>query len=306
MIDGYTNQYTMPAQKVSLSRKTKEWRKKCVDAVIGRSHSNTFLNGVSRAERMKSNYDLYNGVYDWKDLKHVTNPFNVADGFPAKPQDINIIRGKIEVLRGEESKRPRNIRVIHSNQDVVSQLQEVKKNMVLNTVAVQLMQKLGIETESVNDPDIMSFPQIEQYISSEYQDVMEITAYHLLNYLYNKLGLDHEFLNMWMDALIAGEEICYVGVQNGEPVLERVNPIFFEHDMSPDLEFIEDGDWAVRSMWMTPQEMYDRFYDKLTPGDLDELLELNNTISDGTAAQPGEYITYRSVGHHEWLGDYNV
>jgi hypothetical protein len=306
MIDGYTNQYTMPTQKVARAKRTNEWRKKCVDAVIGRSHSNTYLNGVSRVERMKSNYDLYNGVYDYKDIKHVTNPFNVADGFPAKPQEVNLIKSKIDVLYGEESKRPRNIRVIHSNQDVVSQIQQVKKDLVLNTVAVQLMQQMGMDSESMNDPDVMSFPQIEQYVSSEYQDVMEITAYHLLNYLYNKLDIDHEFMKNFKDALIAGEEIGYVGIQNGEPVYERVNPIFFEHDISPDLEFIEDGDWAVRSMWMTPQEIYDRFFDRLNPRDLDELLELNNGVADGTTPLANEYISYRSIGHHEWLGDYNV
>jgi hypothetical protein len=76
--------------------------------------------------------------------------------------------------------------------------------------------------------------------------------------------------------------------------------------MSPDLEFIEDGDWAVRSMWMSPQEIYDRFYDKLTPHDLDDLLELSNGVTDGTGARTNEYISYKSLGFYEWLGDYNV
>jgi hypothetical protein len=65
---------------------------------------------------------------------------------------------------------------------------------LLNTVAAELMQAMGMETDSINDPDIMSLPQIEQYISTEYRDVAEIAAYHTLNYLFNNLNLDHEFM----------------------------------------------------------------------------------------------------------------
>jgi hypothetical protein len=249
MIDGYMHQYTLPTQKLSRAKKTKEWRERCVDAIIGRSYSDSFVNGTSRLERMRVNYDLYNGIYDLNDLKYVVNPYNVSDGFPARPQEMNLVRSKIDLLIGEETKRPRNIRVIHSNQGVVSQLQQAKRSLLLNMVGAQLMQQMGVgDQEAANDPDIMSMPQIEQYITTEYKDIAELAAHHTLNYLYNKLQLDHEFIKNWKDALIAGEEVGYVGILNGEPVYERVNPIFLEHDRSPDLEFIEEGDWAVRSM----------------------------------------------------------
>jgi hypothetical protein len=189
----------------------------------------------------------------------------------------------------------------------VSQLQAVKKSLLLNTLGAQLMRQMGVgDQEAINDPDIMSLPQIEQYITTEYKDIAEIAAHHTLNYLYHKSNLDHEFMKNWKDALIAGEEVGYVGIINGEPVYERVNPIFLEHDRSPDLEFIEDGDWATRSMWMTAQEIYDRFYDKLTPSDLDDLLELSNGVADGSGARNDSYISYKSIGAHEWIGDNSI
>jgi hypothetical protein len=316
MIGDYTQQFTMPTQKLSLSRKDKSWKEQCVSAVIGRSYSNSYLGGVSRVEQMRTNYDLYNGIYNLDDLKYVTNPFNVSDGFPASPQEMNIIRPKIDLLIGEESKRPRNIHVIHSNPNVVSQLQRMKRDLLMNYVGAQLLQGMQMDDTAVQDADVMAPEQIEQYLSTEYKDIAEIAAHHTLNYLYNKLNLDHEFLKNWKDALISGEEIGYVGVLNGEPVYERVNPIFFAHDMSPDLEFIEDGDWAVRSMWMTPQEIYDRYYDKLKPSDLDELLHLSNQHADGTLTYPNgrpgdgqvntNYMSWKSLGAYSWLGDYNT
>ena len=46
--------------------------------------------------------------------------------------------------------------------------------------------------------------------------------------------------------------------------MERVNPMYFSYDKSPDLEFIEDGAWCCRRMRLPITEVYDRYYEKLT------------------------------------------
>jgi len=115
---------------------------------------------------------------------------------------------------------------------------------------------------------------IAKYMQKDYKDVIENTAYHTLVYLREKLNIDNEFIKGWKDALIAGTEIYYVGVQNDEPYLERVNPMFFAYDHSPDLEFIEDGSWCCRRMRLPMQEVYDRYNNKLTEKDLNKLEEM--------------------------------
>ena len=82
---------------------------------------------------------------------------------------------------------------------------------------------------------------IAKYMQKDYKDVIENTAYHTLTYLSEQLNIDHEFIKGWKDALIAATEIYYVGVQNSEPYMERVNPEEFDFDKAPGLEFIEDG-----------------------------------------------------------------
>ena len=86
--------------------------------------------------------------------------------------------------------------------------------------------------------------EIAKYMDKDYKDVVENTAYHTLTYLREKTGFDNEFIKGWKDALISGTEIYYVGILNNEPYIERVNPLFFSYDKSPDLEFIEDGTWC--------------------------------------------------------------
>nr|DAX32501.1 MAG TPA: portal protein [Caudoviricetes sp.] len=112
-------------------------------------------------------------------------------------------------------------------------------------------------------------------MSKDYKDIAEITAYHSLNYLKNKLNITHEFFKGWKDALIGGEEIYYVGVLNGQPCMQRINPLYFDYDTeTSDIEFIHEAQWCCYEMIMSATEIYDRLYDKMSEKQLNELLEL--------------------------------
>lgn len=286
-----------PIQKLPKSKKNEEWQHASVDAIIGREGGN-FYNGKSRYQRMKIDYDLYNGIFDPKDMMHLTNPFNVDDSFPASPQEFNIIRPKINLLIGEETKRPFNFRVISTNSDSASKLLDKKKELLTDYVLTKLKAATSGEQEDPNDQP-MGPEDIEKYLSKEYKDTAEMTAYHSLNYLRNKLNLDHEFMKGWEDALIAGEEIYYIGIVNGEPLLERINPLYFTYDKSPDVEFIEEGDWCLRRMPMAPSEIYDRFYDKLSEKQLDQLLTLVH--GQGFTSNRPDQVNYSQVVYKDRL-----
>lgn len=273
-----------PAQKVPMSKKTKEWKENCVDYIIGHSASSRNGNNRSREEEMQTYYDLYNSIYNEKDLKYVTNPFKQDDGFPATAQDYNIIKPKIDLLLGEETKRPFNFRVVRTSDIATSNLQDKAKQLLIDYVQASIMSKLGPEEqaryqEALQSGEIMTPEQIQKYLTKDYKDIAEIAAQHSLNYLKQKLNVTHEFFKGWKDALIAGEEIYYVGVINGEPYVERVNPLSFSYEQSADLEFIHEAAWCCRKMNMSATEIYDRFYDKMSEKQLNELLDM---MDDGT------------------------
>jgi len=92
--------------------------------------------------------------------------------------------------------------------------------------------------------------------------------------LTKKLNIPHEFFKGFKDALISGEEIYYIGIRNGNPCVDRINPMFFTYETSSDLEFIKDADWCCYKMNLSATEIYDRFYDKMEEKDLNELLEI--------------------------------
>ena len=268
-----------PRQKLPLSKKGKKWQEDCVNYIIGEGNVTSGGNSTSYYGELQTYYNLYNSIFDEKDFKSITNPFKVEDGFPATPHDFNIIRPKVDLLIGEETKRPLNFRVIRTSQDAASEMQEKEKQMLLQYVEAAITAGMSPEEQQqfqqqLQSGEVMPPEAIAKYMDKDYKDIVENTAYHTLTYLREKLDLDNEFIKGWKDGLVSGREIYYVGVLNAEPYVERVNPMYFSYDNSPDLEFIEDGSWCCRKMRMPITEVYDRYFDKLSEKDLDKLEEL--------------------------------
>jgi hypothetical protein len=279
-----------PIQKLSVKKKGEEWRKQNMDYYIGLFDS---TNGGGRKESLKILYDLYNSVFDLEDIKYVTNPFKVDDGFPASPQNFNIVKPKIDLLLGEESKRPFNFKVIQTNDGAVSQVQAKAKELLTNYVMAASGAKSPEEWEQ------MSLEDIQTYMRKSYKTIAEETAYHTIESLYTKLNMAHELFKGFKDALIAGEEIYYNGILNGEPDFSRINPVECDYDRDGSTEFIENGDWFLRQVYMTPSAIYDKYFDKLESKDLDDILSVvengqvsSNSIGD-SATTP--LIVYKNL-----------
>lgn len=273
------NTKSFPAQKLPMSKKTQAWKEACVDYVVGAGDSGFGGNGRSRSDEMQTYYDLYNSIYNEKDLKYVTNPFKQDDGFPAMAQDYNIIKPYVDQLLGEETKRPFNFHPQRTSDIAASELQEKAKEMLMDYIQATIASKLSPEQaaryeQALATGEIQTPEAIAKYLQKDYKDIAETEAYHALQFLKRKLNLTHEFYKGWKDALISGEEIYYVGVINGDPYVERVNPMYFDYEHSLDLEFIDDAAWCRRKMIMSATEIYDRFYDKMSERQLNELLEL--------------------------------
>ena len=292
-----------PQQKLPLSKKNEKWQHDCVNYIIG--EGNIVSGGQTHTAHgeMQTYYNLYNSIFDEKDFKKITNPFKVEEGFPATPQDFNIIRPKIDLLIGEETKRPLNFRVVRTSQEATSELMETQKQLLMQYMQAAVMAQMSPEEqqqfqEQLQNGEIMPPEQIAKYMDKDYKDVIENTAYHTLTYLREKLGIDNEFIKGWKDALISGQEVYYVGVLNAEPYMERVNPMYFSYDKSPDLEFIEDGAWCCRRMRLPITEVYDRYYDKLTEKDLIKLEELINAVPANNLGEHGIRDDFRGIQLH--------
>ena len=185
---------TFPQQKLPLSKKNERWQHDCVNYIIG--EGNVVSGGMTKTRfgEMQTYYNLYNSIFDEKDFKRVTNPFKVEDGFPATPQDFNIIRPKIDLLIGEETKRPMNFRVVRTSQEAASELMEKEKEMLMQYIMAAITARMSPEEaqqfqQQMQSGEVMPPEAIAKYMQKDYKDVIENTAYHTLAYLKEKLSI---------------------------------------------------------------------------------------------------------------------
>ena len=134
----YNGMKGFPPQRLSYSKKNKKWRAACVN--FGDDHSLLHYHLTRKSVfAMKINYDLLHGKIHMNDLKLQLNPFDLDASFiPDTIQHYPTINSKLEVLHGEESKRLFDFRVVVTNPNAISEIEE-EKNAQVNMRLQQLI-----------------------------------------------------------------------------------------------------------------------------------------------------------------------
>lgn len=254
----------LPPQKLSEKEKTKEWREQCVRAVASKRNLGMGMFRKTRQE-MQVNYDLVNGKYDPADVMHVINPTNNPNlekmgGLPARFQHYDIISSKLNELIGEEIKRPFNFRAYGVSGGVMSRQKEKREQLILQGLHNLLMQEQGLEAQGEEVP----LEKVEEYFKTKYKDPAEVGANQILKSLVPKQKMHMKFVKGFTHVVSNAEEIYYVGVVGGEPVVRVGNPMYCEYDLDPDLDFIEDGQWFSEQRHMSPGSAIDEYREHLT------------------------------------------
>lgn len=274
----------MPPQKVALSQKTKKWRESCVNSICGMTQSND-SNGRTTATRKKINYDLVNSIMDEKDFAYVTNSYGMDSSSkvarqPARLRDYNLILPKIQLLKGEEIKRPFNWNVISTGGNAVSEKEETQAKVVQRIAQKMILEAVGKKLET--DDPIAEMPQtfgeMQNWSLYTNKDIREIWATRALDYIKQEDNLALKFNQGWEHAIISAEEIYYSGIVNTNVRTRSVNPLLCDFDRNPDNPNIEDGDWFKEDRWMTKGQILDEFGEFLTDTQ-------KKTIDDGSIRQ---------------------
>ena len=254
----------LPPQQLPFHRKTKKWRKQIVDW----ADSKTFFNYSpvrNSVIHKKINYDLLNGKLHMQDLEIVVNPENQSAGFiPDKIQHYPIMNSKLNVLRGEESKRVFDFRVIITNPNSISEIENTKKEELL-----QRLQQLIADTAQSEEEFNQELDKINDYYTYEWQDHREVRANAILNHYIKEYNIPLIFNDGFMDAMAVGEEIYQCDIIGGEPTFERVDPLKIRVFKSGYSNKIEDADMVILEDYWSPGKIIDTFYDVLTQKDID-------------------------------------
>ncbi len=276
--------FHFPPQQLPFSRKTKAWRKKHCDWASNKAFFNYSPVRKSVIHK-KINYDLINGKLHMKDLMLVINPDHIKAGFiPDRIQHYPIMNSKLNVLRGEESKRVFDYRVVVTNPNSISEIEKNKKAELM-----QRLQQMVSDTSQSEEEFNAELEKLNEYITYEWQDLREIRANALLNHYVKELNIPLMFTQGFMDAMTVAEEIYQCDIVGGEPIIERVNPLKLRVFRSGYSNRIEDADVIIYEDYWNPGKIIDRFYDDLTAEDIKYIENIPNdtTIEDkGIEADP--------------------
>lgn len=252
----------LPNQLLSFREKTVEWRKQHLDWADKRVF--VYDNSTRKSFRNKKiNYNLVNGYIDMKDIEVVLNPFSVkADFIPEKIQHYNTLNPKISVLRGEELKRKLDYRVVVTNPNALSEIEETKKELLFNELK-ELLQNYSEDEDVFNK----KLEELEYYYTYTWKDIREQRCNYVLNHYYKEYNMPLKFNSGFMDALIVGEEVYQCDVVGGEPIMEKINPLNIFAFRNSYSDKIEDSDVIVMVDYWSPSKIIETYYDVLTKGD---------------------------------------
>lgn len=262
-----------PRQQLPFSQKTKKWRKQCMDW----ADSKTFFNysPVRKSTiHKKINYDLLNGKLHMEDMEAIINPESIKAGYiPDRIQHYPIINSKLNVLRGEESKRVFDFKVVVTNPNAVTEVEDHKKEQLLASLQ-QLIADNSLSEEDFNQ----ELEKLNDYYTYQWQDMREIRANALLHHYIKEYNMPLLFNQGFMDAMTVGEEIYQCDIIGGEPVIERVNPLKIRIFKSGYSNRIEDADVIIIEDYWSPGRVIDTFYDVLSKKDMEYIEKLPDHI----------------------------
>ena len=263
----------LPPQNLPFNKKTKGWRKKHLDFAESKTFFNYNLVRKSVIHK-KIAYDLLNGKLHMSDLEMILNPEKLQAGFiPDRIQHYPIMNSKLNVLRGEESKRVFDFKVVVTNPNAITEIENNKKQELL-----QKLQEWVSNTSQSEEEANQELEKINDYYTYEWQDMREIRANALLNHYVKELNIPLMFNQGFMDAMAVGEEIYQCDIVGGEPTIERLNPLKVRIFKSGYSNKIEDADMIILEDYWSPGKVIDTYYDVLAKKDMEYIEKLPDHI----------------------------
>ena len=269
----------IPNQRIPQARKTKQWAIDTMEAFFSIAEDGI----TNRKEELRKLYDYYNGVIYDDDYRYVVQPYGkTRKNFPSKMRNYPLIKPIIDLLLGEKAKRPFNYSVTVQNSDSVSRMEEEKKGAVLESMKqafVNEVNAMGMETGVPSQEQPQLPEELAKMFERSYTDTRAILGQKGMNYILQDCHVQEKLQKAWFHFLVAGEAYTERGVKNSNVFYDVLNPLDVDYDLDPDLDYVEDGDWAMVTKYMHPSSVVEKWGRDLTPEQIDEVFQSSGSGS---------------------------
>lgn len=264
------SQSSFPAQFVLESEKNDEWCNQWVDAVVSYMSYTESPYKTSRINDVQ-NYNIYNGDLELDDFKYITEQYGMA--YPARLVNYPIISPKIDLLVGEDLRRPLDVKVSTTNKEAVLRKEDIKVNLIMKDLTDEIhkefAQTTGVELPPVTEMEVPE--DIDLYMKYNFREMVEETAQDGLEYLMSKYNYRDLFKEGYRDMLVTGKEFYKIYDHNGDPYVRRVDPRNCVFEINATSDYLDDSSWVGEERYLSYHEILDEFRDELSREDLEEL-----------------------------------
>ena len=284
----HTGVKAMPRMLLSDKDKNEKWCDSMIDYIVGYLTDSSGSLTLNRYKDIR-NYNMYNGQIHLNDYKYLTEQYGTT--YPARLVNYPIVQPKIDLLLGEELRRPLDSKVTTINKESVNRKEDYKvmleMNKLLRDIHKEIKEETGFDIEMEGDQ--MDIPEdIDKYMRYNYKEAIEEAAQDRLEYLIQEQGLKEIYKNGFRDLLITGKEFCKCEIVNGNPLTRRVDPRSIVYDVNDESEFIDQAQWIGEERWLTPNEILDEYRLDLSKEDVSQIVELSQV---GSYEQINKYNT---------------
>lgn len=212
------------------------------------------------------NYRLINNDIDYTAWKPVCDQLGITqEAFETNIYTFNLIPKIMNELVGEELHRNEVFTPVLLTQKDIINKEEQLKSKVNNYVdqviqatinyAVNNMKLSGGKVEpAIVDQELERLRTTYQApLVGSFLSETEIMANKIIKYAQFKTNFKQIKNECWRDVIIVDEEYVCVDVDI-EPTIKRVNPLFLMYHKSPEVMYVQDGDWAA---YTSPMSLYD-------------------------------------------------
>ena len=288
---------SMPSMVVGDKEKNDEWCEQVLDAIVSYMGTDGGSYSSSRAKDIK-NYQIYNGSINQSDYKYITEQYGLT--YPARLVNYPIITPKIDLLIGEELRRPIDMKVTTVNKSAVIRKHDHKVGLMMKS----LLDEFHAEMKETMKIDVKEQGQgipvpedIETYMKYNYREMIEETTQDGLEYLSNRYNLRDVFKEGFRDLLVTAKEFHKVNIQNGDPYVRRVDPRNIIFDTSSHSDYLDDCSWVGEERWLSVNEINDEFKEGLTTENLLELDKMRNVYAGGDMNNYNSGFEWVDAGH---------
>lgn len=278
---------------MSYSEKDDEYRKRVLDyyCLIANDFSYDY-------ERMRENYLLKNSRLPKEQYRYLCGTLGNNENTDMFIDMFNFTGNIIDSLKGEELGRPFPFSVVANSERINNRMERLKRDSINNivetifTIEIQKAVKLiELETSKMSKEEMQSrqgeieeefrirfnnLPKIKDVFKkySSISSIEEITMNKVMKSLYHKYNIKKIKNDCFGDVLLVAAEFveAYFDVSGTLPKLKRLNPLYVFYQKSPDVEFIDEADFAGYKERISIAQAIENYGEYLDDEDYEELV----------------------------------